>query len=297
MHPLTGFLAVVAACMTSGLAGVYFEMVLKGSQTDLWIRNVQLSLFSLIPALVAIFASSENGGLSSMFANFGPWAWATVLMQVFGGLVTAVVIKYSDNILKGFATSLSIVISFLASVVLFNFHITLSFLVGSSVVLTATWLYNRPESKDPIVPDIPKVVAGMMTPRQKSSYPGTPVERDAPILGEEKSVSGGASPRLLAAALKVLTPRSSSENLAGHNDTLALSEGGLSSFTSTTGSSLGTHSPYYSRSQSPAFTPSTSNVPSRTPSSSHLEIPALRPPPYHSDSRGLRQSVVSLNDD
>jgi solute carrier family 35 (UDP-sugar transporter), member A1/2/3 len=29
-HPLTGFLAVSAACFTSGLAGVYFEMVLKG---------------------------------------------------------------------------------------------------------------------------------------------------------------------------------------------------------------------------------------------------------------------------
>jgi solute carrier family 35 (UDP-sugar transporter), member A1/2/3 len=30
LHPLTGFLAVSAACFTSGLAGVYFEMVLKG---------------------------------------------------------------------------------------------------------------------------------------------------------------------------------------------------------------------------------------------------------------------------
>lgn len=31
LHPLTGSLAVSAACFTSGLAGVYFEMVLKGS--------------------------------------------------------------------------------------------------------------------------------------------------------------------------------------------------------------------------------------------------------------------------
>jgi solute carrier family 35 (UDP-sugar transporter), member A1/2/3 len=30
LRPLTGFLAVSAACFTSGLAGVYFEMVLKG---------------------------------------------------------------------------------------------------------------------------------------------------------------------------------------------------------------------------------------------------------------------------
>jgi solute carrier family 35 (UDP-sugar transporter), member A1/2/3 len=156
MIPFKGFLAVVAACFTSGLAGVYFEMVLKNSTADLWVRNVQLSLFSLLPALVPIImAPSPSPGTSAhsvpslthLFANFTPWAWATVLTQVLGGLITALVIKYADNIMKGFATSLSIVISFLASVGLFHFRITGSFIVGASVVLTATWLYSRPDGK------------------------------------------------------------------------------------------------------------------------------------------------------
>jgi UDP-sugar transporter A1/2/3 len=156
MVPFKGFLAVAAACFTSGLAGVYFEMVIKNSNTDLWVRNVQLSLFSLLPALVPIImAPSPSPGtpshsvpsLTHLFANFTPWAWATVLTQVLGGLITALVIKYADNIMKGFATSLSIVISFLASVGLFHFHITASFVVGASVVLTATWLYSQPDSK------------------------------------------------------------------------------------------------------------------------------------------------------
>lgn len=146
MNALKGFLAVVAACFTSGLAGVYFEMVLKNSQSDLWIRNVQLSAFSLLPALIPILITehSHSGLIQSLFQNFGAWAWATVAIQVLGGLVTAMVIKYSDNILKGFATSLSIVISFLASVALFNFQITFTFILGSVVVLIATWLYNQP---------------------------------------------------------------------------------------------------------------------------------------------------------
>lgn len=38
MSPLKGFSAVSAACFTSGLAGVYFELLLKGSKADLWIR-------------------------------------------------------------------------------------------------------------------------------------------------------------------------------------------------------------------------------------------------------------------
>lgn len=37
-NPMMGFLAVFASSMTSGLAGVYFEKVLKGSTVDLWIR-------------------------------------------------------------------------------------------------------------------------------------------------------------------------------------------------------------------------------------------------------------------
>lgn len=151
MNALKGFLAVVAACFTSGLAGVYFEMVLKNSQTDLWIRNVQLSAFSLLPALVPIILARhpEEGLITSLFKNFGGWAWATVGIQVFGGLVTAMVIKYSDNILKGFATSLSIVISFLASVALFDFQITFTFVLGSVIVLIATWLYNQPGRSNP----------------------------------------------------------------------------------------------------------------------------------------------------
>ena len=145
MNALKGFMAVVAACFTSGLAGVYFEMVLKNSQADLWVRNLQLSLFSLLPALVPVVFSNQS--LAGMFHNFGAWAWATVGIQVFGGLVTALVIKYSDNILKGFATSLSIVISFLASVALFDFRISFTFVLGSLIVLTATWLYNQPQQK------------------------------------------------------------------------------------------------------------------------------------------------------
>jgi UDP-sugar transporter A1/2/3 len=152
MHPLKGFMAVTAACFTSGLAGVYFEMVLKNTQADLWVRNVQLSLFSLLPAAAPIifshasshsFDSSGASLMSKLFNNFGIWAWATVGIQVLGGLVTAMVIKYSDNILKGFATSLSIVISFLASVLLFSFRISFTFILGSGVVLIATWLYNQ----------------------------------------------------------------------------------------------------------------------------------------------------------
>ncbi|GLB34611.1 putative nucleotide-sugar transporter [Lyophyllum shimeji] len=203
MNPMKGFGAVIAACFTSGLAGVYFEMVLKNSRADLWVRNVQLSLFSLIPALIPILCgekpANSQGFVGDLFRHFGGWAWATVGIQVFGGLITAVVIKYSDNILKGFATSLSIVLSFLASVFLFDFRITPSFIIGASTVLTATWMYNQPAGKEPIIT--------LTRQGEKSSsapFLDKPVESSEPILGQftrKKSATFG-----FASALGIKVP-------------------------------------------------------------------------------------------
>lgn len=109
MHPFRGFVAVTMACLTSGLAGVYFELLLKSGSSsgapDLWVRNTQLSLFSLVPALVPILFTGHSSDMSwlhnvgSKFANFNGWAIGTVLTQTLGGLITAIVIRYSDNIM------------------------------------------------------------------------------------------------------------------------------------------------------------------------------------------------------
>lgn len=48
---LLGLAVVFCACCTSGLAGVWFERVLKGSTSSLYLRNVQMSLFSIIPGI------------------------------------------------------------------------------------------------------------------------------------------------------------------------------------------------------------------------------------------------------
>lgn len=100
MNQAKGLAAVALACITSGIAGCYFEMVLKGSKTDLWIRNIQLSVFSLAPALLPVVLPRLSYAFSSapateapqaVFAFFGFWAYSVVACQVVGGLVTALV--------------------------------------------------------------------------------------------------------------------------------------------------------------------------------------------------------------
>ncbi|KAG8436629.1 hypothetical protein GDO86_007653 [Hymenochirus boettgeri] len=73
----------LAACFSSGFAGVYFEKT-KRNKAVLWIRIYSLA---------------------------------------FGGLVVAIVIKYADNILKGFAMSLL-------------------YFIGTLLVILATFLYG-----------------------------------------------------------------------------------------------------------------------------------------------------------
>lgn len=56
---------------------------------------------------------------------------ATVLLQAVGGLVVAVVVKYADNILKGFAASFSIIGGCIISYFILDFHPTWMFVGGA----------------------------------------------------------------------------------------------------------------------------------------------------------------------
>ncbi|CAF0914950.1 unnamed protein product [Rotaria sordida] len=66
-------------------------------------------------------------------------------VQSANGLLVALVVKYDYNILKGFATSATIVISYVVSMMLFDFHLTLLFSFGASLVIFSIFIYSKPE--------------------------------------------------------------------------------------------------------------------------------------------------------
>jgi UDP-sugar transporter A1/2/3 len=146
---IIGFVAILAACCLSGFAGVYFEKILKSSKTSIWMRNVQLSLISCPLALITCFASEgayiqEHG----FFHGYDFVVWVVVALNSLGGLIVAVVIKYADNILKGFSTSIAIVIGCLANVFLFNVSVNMQFVLGACLVVAAVLLYGyKPSNK------------------------------------------------------------------------------------------------------------------------------------------------------
>uniref|UniRef100_A0A8D2DM21 Solute carrier family 35 member A2 n=1 Tax=Sciurus vulgaris TaxID=55149 RepID=A0A8D2DM21_SCIVU len=144
-NPGAGLAAVVASCLSSGFAGVYFEKILKGSSGSVWLRNLQLGLFGTALGLVGLWwAEGTAVARRGFFFGYTPAVWGVVLNQAFGGLLVAVVVKYADNILKGFATSLSIVLSTVASIRLFGFHLDPLFALGAGLVIGAVYLYSLP---------------------------------------------------------------------------------------------------------------------------------------------------------
>ncbi|KAI9299341.1 nucleotide-sugar transporter, partial [Cunninghamella echinulata] len=112
-------------------------------QNQLWIRNLQMSFFSIILGLVFVVFLQDGRTIieRGFFVNYNSLTWLVISIQAFGGLVVALVVKYADNILKGFATSISIILSSLVSIWLFNFSLSGTFVLGATFVIYATYLY------------------------------------------------------------------------------------------------------------------------------------------------------------
>ena len=95
-------MAVLCASVLSGFAGVYFERILKGSTTTLWVRNIQMGIPSIFLALIGVItADFESVSANGFFHGYSPIVWTVILLQALGGLVVAVVVKYAGAIIRG----------------------------------------------------------------------------------------------------------------------------------------------------------------------------------------------------
>ena len=140
----SGFIAVLLAACTSGFSGIYFEKILKGSKTSLWLRNIQMGLSSIFIAFIGVyFQDGSQVYEKGFFFGYTKIVWAVVLLQALGGLVVAVVVKYADNILKGFAASFSIVTSCIICYFFLDFQPSIAFVLGSCLVLLSSYMYEK----------------------------------------------------------------------------------------------------------------------------------------------------------
>jgi len=150
--PALGVAAAVTAATTSGFAGVYLERIFTSGSTSLWMRNVQLALFSIPLQCLAVSADRAAIMRFGLLQGFRASTWLVVFIQVCGALIIALVIKFAGNVLKTFATVLALLVTCVWSTFLFDFHPTALFGAGVSMTAASIWLYARPDD----FTDVPK---------------------------------------------------------------------------------------------------------------------------------------------
>lgn len=227
MNASMGLFAVIAACALSGLAGVYFEKVLKdsSSKASVWVRNVQLSFYSLFPALFigVIFKDGVEIEKTGFFTGYNWVVWTAITFQALGGVIVALVVNYADNIAKNFATSISILLSFFVSVFFFDFRISISvsrsfcllcdddlislqYIFGTAVVLFATYLYSnedRPLSAPTVsIADYEKTTIDGEPGYFDLEKPNAGLKAKAPLRSEALSSSRPSTPTLERKAIR-----------------------------------------------------------------------------------------------
>ncbi len=142
-----GLLAVLSVITLSGISGVYLEFHLKGTlEFTIWERNIQLSFYGIFFGILKIlFFSSDYSFIvqNSFFHGYSHFTWLIIGLYSAGGLAVAGVIAYFDNIIKGFATSCSLILTSLISYFWFNdLKIDGSFICGISAVIIAIFNYS-----------------------------------------------------------------------------------------------------------------------------------------------------------
>ncbi|GMS99955.1 hypothetical protein PENTCL1PPCAC_22130, partial [Pristionchus entomophagus] len=144
-NPLFGAFCLMAGCFISGCAGAYIEKIVKG-RVSIWIRNTQMAIFS-IPACILSMYLQDGDFISEnrLLYGFDAVVWFTVFWYGIGGISVAFCLRFADLVSKDFATSVAIILSTIGSIFLFNFHLTVVFVLGALLVMFAIFMYSSPD--------------------------------------------------------------------------------------------------------------------------------------------------------
>ncbi|EKF31291.1 UDP-galactose transporter [Trypanosoma cruzi marinkellei] len=151
-RPLLGVISCVLSGLSSSYAGVYFEKVVKTTAPSLAVRNIHLSLFGIPFAALSMFLldvlpslpdERKRGQTFYFWRGYDQWLTiGIVLVHAFGGLLVAIVVKYTDNIVKGFATGVAVAVSGFLSFIIWGQMPSLMFIFGCVLITAATVMYH-----------------------------------------------------------------------------------------------------------------------------------------------------------
>lgn len=156
--PIQGYLLGVLSACLSALAGVYTEFLMKKNNDSLYWQNVQLYTFGVIFNMGRLLVDDFRNGFDK-----GPWwqrllngytltTWMVVLNLGSTGLLVSWLMKYADNIVKVYSTSMAMLLTMILSVCLFSFKPTLQLFLGIIICMMSLRMYFAPPN---VLVDLP----------------------------------------------------------------------------------------------------------------------------------------------
>lgn len=103
--------------------------------------SADLYIFGIFFNLIAIFTYEYDAVFEKgFFHGYQGLTWLMVLNHALSGLAVSMVMKYANNIIKVYSTSVAMLITTVISIPLFGYEVSLPFLLGGVVVACAVTL-------------------------------------------------------------------------------------------------------------------------------------------------------------
>lgn len=142
--PFQGWMMAIVMALLSGFAGVYTEFIIKKRPSrNVNVQNFWLYIFGMVFNAMAIVVQDFDAVVNNGF--FYGYTLITVCMvfnHALSGIAVSMVMKYADNIVKVYSTSVAMLLTAVVSVFLFRFHLSLAFFLGSTVVAVSLYLHS-----------------------------------------------------------------------------------------------------------------------------------------------------------
>ncbi|XP_031378659.1 CMP-sialic acid transporter 2-like isoform X2 [Punica granatum] len=142
--PVQGWIMAIVMALLSGFAGVYTEAIIKKRPSrNINVQNFWLYIFGMIFNAIAIFIQDFDAVMNKgFFHGYSLITTIMILNHALSGIAVSMVMKYADNIVKVYSTSVAMLLTAVVSVFLFGFHLSLAFFLGSIVVSVSIYLHS-----------------------------------------------------------------------------------------------------------------------------------------------------------
>lgn len=176
MNSTIGLLAAVISCMISGFAGSVFEKIVREPRgergTSIWIRNVQLSFYSIWPALIVgvLFLDSEEIAADGFFTGYSWPVWLAIVLQAVGGIAVGLLTKMDSGLSKSISGGISVALTFCLGLIFFDLSVNSYVSCAAQYTETRSRLTKLSTSSAP-QSRFPHSMSS--TPPQKSSSPNS----------------------------------------------------------------------------------------------------------------------------